>query len=167
MIEITSFRTTDDLTKVLFFLFFVCVCCTKLGKKKINKIKKNKPIEEWSEPIDLLVFLEELSPGGMDSNIAAVINRDHSLIGMVRDAMNQQYLVTADNFKDNTTYKVHNPQSVGLFPQIHNICVTFFVFIFFLLQFFICEINECLVNKQTKKQTNKHKVWDRRYVFMD
>ena len=67
----------------------------------------------WSEPQRLGV----LGPG--DDNWAAVINNDSSLIGMMRkwyDNGSWVHLVTATNWKDNTTYTLHNDSL--LFPYL-------------------------------------------------
>eukprot|EP01084_Bolivina_argentea_P160392 279305_1 len=52
-------------------------------------------ISKWSKPI----AIDALGHG--DSNFAAVINKDSSLVGMIRGRV-----ISASNWKDNTTYKV-------------------------------------------------------------
>ena len=89
----------------------------------IKNLSNADDINAWSEPILLYnVF------GSVDSNFAGQINNDGSLIGMMRKYSsygNQKfvcchnvYLVTASNWKDNTTYKVYNDTNngLGLFP---------------------------------------------------
>eukprot|EP01084_Bolivina_argentea_P160393 279306_1 len=56
-------------------------------------------INKWSAPIPLYKL------GNGDSNFAAVINKDSSLVGMTRGTV-----ISASNWKDNNTYKVtQNP----------------------------------------------------------
>ena len=59
----------------------------------IKNLSDGYDINNWSDPIYLLNL------GTGDSNFAAQINNDGSLIGMVRS-----HLITASNWKDNTTY---------------------------------------------------------------
>eukprot|EP01084_Bolivina_argentea_P312095 540296_1 len=63
---------------------------------KASDLSNGYDLNKWSEPINIEVI------GHGDSNFAAVINDDSSLVGMIRGR-----LVTATNWKDNTTYKVY------------------------------------------------------------
>eukprot|EP01084_Bolivina_argentea_P202253 345621_1 len=73
----------------------------------IDNLSNAHDINKWSEPIDIM------SLGVGDSNFAATINNDGSLIGMMRKNEAEIYSVTASNWKDNKTYILH---SKNLFP---------------------------------------------------
>eukprot|EP01083_Nonionella_stella_P070904 190017_1 len=81
---------------------------------KPSDLSNGYNIDKWSHP----VYIKAI--GHPDSNFAAVINDDSSLIGMKRDWKPSfgsiPYLVTASNWKDNTTYKV---QANPLFPDVN------------------------------------------------
>eukprot|EP01084_Bolivina_argentea_P259111 437097_1 len=80
----------------------------------INSLNNANDINNWSDPIYLNVI------GSGDSNFAAQINIDGSLIGMIRKSATKIYLITASNWKDNTTYIMHNDMNngLGLFPYL-------------------------------------------------
>ena len=75
-------------------------------------------INQWSNPIELYNI------GEGDSNFAAQINDDGGLVGMMRTGATSLYLVTAKDWKDNSSYVLHNnggdgnQDSPGLFPYL-------------------------------------------------
>ena len=71
---------------------------------KPQDLSQGYTLDKWSDPINIEII------GHGDSNFAAVINNDSSLVGMIRGK-----LVTATNWKDNSTYIVH---SNSLWPGI-------------------------------------------------
>eukprot|EP01084_Bolivina_argentea_P216038 366970_1 len=83
------------------------------------------PIDEWSEEIN--IFNETNNDNTHDTNFAMVILKNGSLIGMSREWLNHNgggsyiYLSKADNWKDNKTYTLFEPDYNNrklLFPQL-------------------------------------------------
>lgn len=69
---------------------------------------------EWSDPINIFANGKATD---VDSNFAAVINKNGSVIGMMRkpDQASVMYLVTADNWKEANSYK---EAKEPLFPHL-------------------------------------------------
>ena len=80
----------------------------------INNLSNADDINNWSDPI----WIKTIGVG--DSNFAAQINDDGSLIGMIRKTEKIIYLITASNWKDNTTYIMHSDANngEGIFPYL-------------------------------------------------
>eukprot|EP01084_Bolivina_argentea_P285548 489702_1 len=75
----------------------------------IKNLSNAYDIKYWSDPILLYGI------GDGDTNFAAQINNNGSLIGMIRDTGRNAQLVYASNWKDNTTYERFNQM---LFPTL-------------------------------------------------
>ena len=82
------------------------------GFRYIKNLSDADDITKWSDTI----IIDAIGIG--DSNIAGQIMEDGSFLGMIRKNEHTLYLVTASNWKDNTTWIVHNDSL--LFNELPN-----------------------------------------------
>ena len=96
-------------------------CTTNLGKGSATSYMSfsNDPNGPWSAPVKLFEDYHTLLQGG-DTNFAPVIHLNGSIVGMWRrwgpgNGGSRQYLVTASDWKDPSTYVQHRTE---LFPDL-------------------------------------------------